>query len=297
MAKEKAKKILGVLARQRPERRRKPKRLRLFARLAGVALLLTIVVGGYSLAKNGKFSTAAIFSSRKFATKSGGKAIDWNVVVRPADGKALPADKIDDVIALVKGRLSTASNRELREVAKALVQKTSLGSVSLTRSGKNQIIVSTTQRVPALVIQADQLRYVASDGTVFGDGVVNTDDFPALPIVSGIFTNRSEAFSLNENGTVILNGEEQGLLKESVQLSLALKAGGWTATQLDYKRFRGFFATIQKPELEVAFGRAPFSRKVERLREIVNKLEKSGSMATRIELDYQGKAFIKEKKL
>ena len=66
---------------------------------------------------------------------------------------------------------------------------------------------------------------------------------------------------------------------------------------IEFKRFRGFFVVLQTSETEVALGRSPFSGKLVRLHEILKRLEKTSSTAARIELDYQGKAFIKEKKL
>jgi hypothetical protein len=148
-----------------------------------------------------------------------------------------------------------------------------------------------------LGVYADKARFLTEDGIVYGEYSANIDGSDIGPVVSGLFDNRAESFSVNANGTLNVESDELALLKESAELYKAIRASNHRIKSLEYKRFRGFFITLQNSETEVAMGHGPFQAKLERLHEILVRLEKTASTAARIELDYQGKAFIKEKKL
>ena len=67
---------------------------------------------------------------------------------------------------------------------------------------------------------------------------------------------------------------------------------------MSYRRFRGFFVILEAQETRFQVpGRAPFAGKLDKLQGILSKLDAKGEVAQRVELDYQGKAFIKLKKM
>jgi hypothetical protein len=49
-------------------------------------------------------------------------------------------------------------------------------------------------------------------------------------------------------------------------------------------------------DTEIVIGLQPFAYKLKKLQNILDGLRRDGIVASRIELDYEGKAFIKERK-
>jgi hypothetical protein len=66
--------------------------------------------------------------------------------------------------------------------------------------------------------------------------------------------------------------------------------------QLNFQKFRGYALTLQD-DTEIVIGLKPFAYKLKKLNDILTGLARDGIVASRIELDYEGKAFIKERKL
>ena len=110
--------------------------------------------------------------------------------------------------------------------------------------------------------------------------------------------------SFADRGDLILTGSVEERLErarlnarhELSQNTQLLSFGGGN----DYAYADGgfvFFVVMKDNEAEVALGRPPFAEKLVKLGELINKLSKKGDVASRIELDYQGKAFIKLKKM
>jgi len=298
MGKRPARKILsGVLSRQKPrKKRRKPhSRLSLLSVALGCAVLVAVAFAYFKIPS----SQLARFSQRSLSSsKLESSHIDWKIVVRTTDDRPLSDEQMSEVDALVRKNMRSGKKSELQAAARQIAQKMALGVVAVTRSGKRGLVVSVSQRVPLLGVYADKPRFLTESGVVYGDYALAQDLGSAIgPVVNGIFANRSEPFTITTAGTLDTDEEELVLLMEAAELYKNIRDNNLKVKSVDFRRFRGFFVTLEKTETEVALGRSPFKSKLQRLDEILGRLEKTASTAARIELDYQGKAFIKEKKL
>jgi hypothetical protein len=298
MGKRPARKILdGVLSRQKPQKKRRGRKFSFSALKFLLPLLLVFTFAAVVIYFRSPTFTQSSSRAESSATVPKSKN-PWKVVVRTTDDRPLSDEQMAEVAAIVRDTVVQGKKSELRDASRLIVQKLALGVAAVTRTGKFGLVVSVSQRVPLLGVYADKPRFLTEDGIVYGDYTAESDAGSMVgPIVNGIFDNRAESFVVGSNGTLAIGPDESSLLKETAELYKAIRSSNHKIKSIDFRRFRGFFIVLQNSETEVALGRSPFSGKLARLHEILTRLEKTASTAARIELDYQGKAFIKEKKL
>ena len=81
-----------------------------------------------------------------------------------------------------------------------------------------------------------------------------------------------------------------GLLQEAMQ-------NGFICEKIVYEQYRGWQVKIADVTALIFFGTAPFDAKLQKLRNILATLRVKNTQAARIELDYEDKAFVQQKKL
>ncbi len=221
---------------------------------------------------------------------------DWQFSLKLRDDLPLSESAQTQIIATARSLIGGASLAELTKAGLAIQKLDAYADVRLVKVSGRMIAISVTPRHAALCIEADLWRYISTTGEVYGqvpDGQSNT--CPG-PILTGVFEH-GRRFSTAGDLTMILNSEERALTKEAVELLAEGHAKGFSFAKLEVRRYRGFFAQLPPQGTEVALGRAPFAPKLDKLQGILDKLAKRKEQALRIELDYQGKAFIKLKKM
>lgn len=275
----------SVLKRQKPKRgRKKPLRERLkFYALIGATVvgIATISYGVY------QFKARGVFVADR------PDKIDWQVSIKTSDTTALPEKAMEDITATVKKLAGDGSKQSLARAAEAVQKLDAFAQVSLLKLSPSALAVQVKRRTPAFCVAADRLRFVAADGVVYG--MPGAGDCPG-PTLTGVFDDHHK-FQLKSDFTLALEGDEHAVLKEAAELLHLSQEKRQTYVQMSYRRFRGFFVTLAGSGAEIALGRAPFAGKLDKLATILSKLEAKGQVAERIELDYQGKAFIKSKKM
>ena len=92
------------------------------------------------------------------------------------------------------------------------------------------------------------------------------------------------------------NPEDAAIIKEANQLLTLLEQQNIPIKTIHFDRHLGFEVTTRSLT-KISLGRAPFQIKMERLQRAMHMSLKNGMEVERIELDYTGKAFIKEKVL
>ena len=92
-----------------------------------------------------------------------------------------------------------------------------------------------------------------------------------------------------------MTAAESRAIEDVLELIEALKADATEYSHINFIKHRGFSITLKGDSTEVFLGNAPYNVKITRMHSIILDLRKKGSQAQRIELDYDGKAFIKEK--
>ena len=224
---------------------------------------------------------------------------EWRIEVISKNGTPLAEDVSRQVYGIAARILRTGNPYELSILARQVESLGHLDSVTVIRPLANTVILSAEIRRPALLASVGgKIRFLTTDGTVFGDAS-EASDYPAgvkpVVLVDGIFDQRPGA-GIDSSQRVIATSEEKRHLLEAIEIWQRSTDASVDVASINFKKFRGF-SILLGDQTEIIIGIRPFDYKLKKLRGILDGLKRDGVVASRIELDYEGKAFIKEKKL
>lgn len=224
----------------------------------------------------------------------------WDVQIMDGDGDPLSDDLRKDIYRISARTLKSGSPSDLASLISGVEALGTLEQVSVVRPRYQSVVVKASVRKPAMMVTVGpKTRYLTVDGTVYGE---LSDDFtapaaqPTLVTLSGIFETRSGGFQFDHSMRLIVSPDEKTLLLDGLQLGKLVSKQSLEVKSINHQGYRGF-AIVLTDGTEVVLGPAPFEYKLEKLLSILGKLKSQGSTASRIELDYDGKAFIKERKI
>lgn len=224
---------------------------------------------------------------------------EWKIEVVSNSGTPLPEDVRRSIFKVSEKILKNGSHSELALLRSQVESQGMLDGVRVIRPVSDTIIVSAEIRRPSLLVSLGQrTRFLTSDATVYGDASDNSGNpFGSHPsvIVAGIFDARSQ-FAVDGSLRVITTEEEKRHLLDAIEIWQRSGDAGIELRQISFQKFRGF-SVVLADETEIVVGLRPFEFKLKKLRGILDGLRRDGIVAARIELDYEGKAFIKERKL
>jgi hypothetical protein len=204
---------------------------------------------------------------------------------------------VKEASQIIHRNIKTGNYENLLEISKLIQKKLQAEQVSIVHTRDHQLTLSLEERKPLLRISADQHRLVSSSEQVYG--VINgkTESFETLPLLKGVFESRARDFAMKEDQTLDLEETEQGIIHDALTLNKEAEASGFKIEEIEYVKYRGFLLRTKGDNIEITIGMPPFKQRLKQLSEILNNLKKSGTQVVRIELDYNGKAFIKQKEL
>jgi hypothetical protein len=277
-----AKKKTSVLSRQRPKKSRKNSgfswsKLSLYV---GCALAALILAGTFFYVYFGKTTVVA------------GKSRNWKLTIKAEDKSLLGNQEEQAIIQAVKVHVTEGDQRDLVKAIAAIKTDETFAKVHFVRTGLDQLTLYYAKRVPVMCYQGEQLHYISTAAEIYG--VVEDPQTCPGPVVTGILEERKKS---PKNVVLALSAEEQKNTENALQLSKNLAYYKHEPTKLSFDKYRGFFINIKDLETDIALGNPPFETKLEKLGEVLKKISSKGEVAQRIELDFQGKAFIKMKKL
>ena len=224
---------------------------------------------------------------------------EWRIDVLSSGGAPLPEDVRREVYKIASKQLRQGSPAELSTLAKQVEGLGMLDGVKVIRPLADTVILSAEIRRPALLVSVGaKTRFLSLDGTVFGDSADNSGNpSGSLPtvLVTGIFDGRPNP-AVDSSLRIIVTPEERRHLSEAIEIWQRSVESGVDVRSVGFQKFRGYAITLND-ETEIVIGIKPFDYKLKKLRGILDGLKKDGVVASRIELDYEGKAFIKERKL
>ena len=175
------------------------------------------------------------------------------------------------------------SSIDLLKITQIIKRKLELDSVRVVMPYPDHLVLNLIQRKPFLGIKLKSFHWVSHSGHIYGS-IKKPKDLK-LPFLKGIprrskkFTRESQSLLIKEAVTLVKNLQEQ-----SYQIHL-----------VEYLPYRGFkVKTID--DIDIFMGRKPFRSRIKRLRKITTRMSAKGVRVSRIELDYNGKAFIKERR-
>ena len=222
------------------------------------------------------------------------------VTVESNDGTIFDEKTTKAIFDVVSKEMKIGSIVRFSAMGEALESLGTLENISIIRPQRGLLMIRAGLRKPLLLVSVgDHLRYLTIDGTVFGDA----NDGRPLPgqnrptvTLSGLFEERGTNFVFDASSRLMVSAAERALLVQAIALYESVSRDQLSLTGISYQRFRGF--TLKTTDnSEIVLGNTPFEHKLQKLKAIRDKLSSSGVTALRIELDYDGKAFVKERKL
>ncbi|MCY4381266.1 MAG: hypothetical protein OXC40_06855 [Proteobacteria bacterium] len=213
----------------------------------------------------------------------------WQVSVESDQDLTSHDSSYQDITEASLKFLRTAHRDELNFLARYLTYESDYDRVIVSRRGPANIVVKVSAPKPIAVIQADKLRYVSESGQIFG---VISQTAPKLTRFSGVFDDSIPVFKLTSHNKLIVSEEITTKLRLLIDLLLLVRDKGFQVITLDHHAFRGVKMVLAGPT-QVTLGHPPFSKKISRLKSLLNQAEDSHKKIEKIELDYKGKAVIK----
>jgi hypothetical protein len=278
-----AKKKTSVLSRQRPKKNRKKGRFSWsqMSFYAGCAVAILVLAGTFFYLFSGKTTVVA------------GKSRNWKLTIKAQDRSLLENQEEAAIIQAVKSHVTVGDQKDLLRAIATIKTDETFAKVHFVRTGIDQLTLYYAKRVPIMCYQGpDQLHYISSAAEIYG--FVDDPQKCPGPIVTGILDERKKS---GKNAVLSLTVEEQKNTDNAIQLAKILVFYKHEPTKLSFEKYRGFYINIKDLETDIALGNPPFETKLEKLGEVLKKISSKGEVAQRIELDFQGKAFIKMKKL
>lgn len=224
---------------------------------------------------------------------------EWRIEIVNHSGAHLPEDVKREIYKIAAKSLRTGSPQELRSLAKSVESSGMLEAVRVIRPVTDAVILTAELRKPSLLIEVGtKTRFLTADGTIFGDANDSAaqSNHPKPTVrVTGVFDQRPNP-SLDQSQRVITTSDERRHLEDALEIWGLVRNGEVEIKSISFQKFRGY-ALILNDDTEIVIGLQPFAYKLKKLQNILDGLRRDGIAASRIELDYEGKAFIKERKL
>jgi len=281
----------NLLMQQKLKKKRWPShRLRKNLRLSACLFLLLLLPTGGAMSYYFQWPFAISFE--QIAAKKNPWQID---VVFAGD----PAKFIGDshtVGRFLQKELNKEQPAALETLAAKLQVEHLAERVSLVKTGAHRMAVMLYPREPILRIEADKMRLLTKTGLVYGE----PSDEPSgenLVVLTKFFDSQKARFDFAKDATLVLNKDEAKRIKDAIDLHEQAVASQLSLQSITYISHRGFELQLQEPPVVVMVGEPPYAEKLQQLRRLLDKTLENGRQVVRIELDYNGKAFIKEHKI
>ena len=224
----------------------------------------------------------------------------WNIQIIDIQGTPLTDDLRKEVFKRVSSTVRVASPAALQSARSSVESMGRLQNISVVRPKYDTLVISATIRTPVLLVAVGSKNMLLSaDGTVYGDATSDEFASQASALTStlyGIFDKRASPIQYDKSQRVITTQDEGALLRAACDLFSQLVKQSFAVKSISYVDYRGFSAVVDD-DTEIVLGSIPFHDKIDKLSSIYSKLKAQGTTAARIELDYDGKAFVKEKKM
>lgn len=186
--------------------------------------------------------------------------------------------------------MSKVDPDELERFSRTLFRGMGLRSIQLIQTAPDRIAIATENFTPRLIADLDKPRFVTADGIVFG--TVGSDVTPGLPTLHGLYKNAP--FTKSENETLVLSAANQKIVDEALLAIQEAARYNIQYSSLTYNEFRGLSAQMLELDYRITLGDPPFKAKYQNLEKVITSLKDRGTQRASIEVDFKGKAFVKE---
>ena len=212
--------------------------------------------------------------------------VEKNIIFIAKDKLELSTSEKD----YIKQKLSRSlSKKELVNTAQTIKVKLSLKQIHILKTASDSLTVSTEKLVPILSINLNKNApfYITEDATIY-QSKTSYD----LPEVKDITFASKE---IEEDGYLFLTEDEYLLISNVVKLYKELQSRNIDIDNIKYIKHRGLAFNIKDSKIDVIVGTNLFNEKLKKLENIL-KNKKNANTTTLVELDYNNKALITEKR-
>ena len=186
-----------------------------------------------------------------------------------------------------------SSSFSISNLAKKIQESSNFSKVTVYKTLPQKIHVHIFERTPLLSIHADKHRLISKTGEVYG--TFEKDEHASLVTLKNFFNKDRKNFSFLANNSLKLDEEEQKKINEALLVYHQSQKNNFKIKNITLLKFRGFLINIKDNPVNIILGRKPFTKKFIKLQKIIAQNETKDQELLTIELDFDGKAFIKKK--
>lgn len=288
MSKKKKIKYFSILSKQKPKKRKnKVHNIKILAFCIFTLAMFSLVYVYRNIDKD-------IFSFKMIKLEKVKYSIP-QIVIKPEESGHLSDDIVKKISDYAYRIIKDSNQMDFEDIAKKIQNNFKFTRVHIFQSSSEQLVIFPFRRKAVLTTSINNKTYFISDeNQVFESEDISKDN---LVKVSNIVERSRGKLKFDEDNSLELESEEEKYIQESLVLYHSLIKNNFEIKQIDFNKYRGFYVTINNSEIEVILGRMPFDQKIKRLLQIIELQKSSGTQISKIELDYEGKAFIKEQKI
>lgn len=217
----------------------------------------------------------------------------WAIEVKTLDASPLPPRVEEFTVTRARLHLQRGTRQQLQEVATAIGADPQLAAVQVIKTGRARVVVYVDVRRPALIVQVNgKLSYVSHRGDIYGAAQATE----AYPVLEGVLDSTRQ-YARDEDSLYVLDATEQQNVQQALELARLAMQNKFICEKIIYEQYRGWQAKLEDVAAVIFLGHAPFAKKLQKLRDILVSLHAKNTQAARIELDYEDKAFVQQKKI
>ena len=177
-----------------------------------------------------------------------------------------------------------------QEVAQKIQKYFSFAKTTILQTAPEKLIIYIEDRVPEFSTLADKQRLVSIDHEIYGE---LSSAYKNLPRLQNILKKGRKNYTFSENASLVLEEEEKERLLEAQMILRLAEQNTLNVKEITFVEYRGFKLNFRQDKTEVFLGRKPFEKKFLKLLQIKKQFKNEDGATRRIELDYDGKSFIK----
>ena len=192
----------------------------------------------------------------------------------------------------IKAALSSTSIKDKGTLLAQLMKIGCFEQISINKTDFDKYNINLNFRQVSAYIKAEKIYPLSKAGKVFNAASYQEDLDPSMPLILDVL-EKNKSHPLLDDQTLLLSRNESLLLQEALELLEMLKNNSIMVEYIQYINKRGFVFYTQD-KISIFIGDPPFQKKIANLIALKQKTAKNNVKLTKIELDFDGKAFIKE---
>jgi hypothetical protein len=212
------------------------------------------------------------------------------------NGEQFPEEVREQTWKFISAKVKSGQPLSMSDLALGLHRRGLLDRPVIVNPTPRVLVVVAEARAPLFRVSIDDVSaFLSSSGALFRADVEDPlwPNKELLPLdLSGLVKERRKPLTFDEFGRVELSAKESGMLSDVIEISQLLASNEIEVKKFFYRENRGL-GVVSSNNVEIILGRSPFDFKLRKLDSILQNISENATSAQRIELDYDGKAFIK----